>query len=240
MYQVKEIFYSLQGEGVRSGRPAVFCRFSGCNLWSGKQDDKYDAICDFCDTDFITDVKQYSEDELVSAILEAYGDFTPEHKTEFQMADESHSFSDLGGLMWTSMGLLTAPPMAYLIFTGGEPALQLTQSLISKLKEYRIEIAVETNGTMTLPSGIDWVTVSPKAGTTLKILEGQELKLVYPQNNLNPQSYANLKFENFILMPKDEQDLTRNIENTKLTQEFCMNNPSWRMGIQMHKFYNFK
>lgn len=204
MYSIKEIFYSIQGEGFYSGRPAVFCRFSGCNLWSGKEEDRKDAFCSFCDTDFIgtdgTDGGFYENADLLIRKILRY---------------------------W--------PPSdgrRFVVCTGGEPLLQIDDALIDALHEENFEIAVETNGTIAAPAGIDWVCVSPKAHTELVQTGGDELKLVYPQAGVEPEQYASLNFRHFFLQPMDGpggEDATRQ------ALEYALTHPQWRISLQLHK-----
>jgi 7-carboxy-7-deazaguanine synthase (Cx14CxxC type) len=211
-YRIKEIFRSLQGEGMNAGRPAVFLRFSGCNLWSGRAEDRPNVPCPFCDTDFV-------------------GTDGPGGGT-YDTAEEVAS---------AMAALLPCPaprgvsPLA--VVTGGEPALQLDTRLVEELHRGGWEIAIETNGTLALPAGIDWVTVSPKAGTRLVVTAGDEMKLLYPQPGLDPASLENLPFRHFILQPIDNSSLA---ENTRLAINYCLTHPRWRLGIQMHKMLNIK
>ncbi len=205
-YTIKEIFYTLQGEGANAGRPAVFCRFSGCNLWSGREEDRPRAACRFCDTDFVgTDGvgggKFSSPQEVACAVL---------------------------GL-WP-VAAATARP--FVVCTGGEPLLQLDQPLVEAFHAVEIEIAVETNGTQRAPSGLDWVCVSPKAGADLVLRSGQELKLVYPQAGAEPEIYEGLAFRHFFLQPMDGPDVAT---NTQRAIEYCLRNPRWRLSLQTHK-----
>lgn len=206
-YKIKEMYYTLQGEGAQSGRAAVFCRFSGCNLWSGREEDRPKAICQFCDTDFRgTDGVNggvYSADALVSKAREIWGDM--------------------------SQG------KPYVVCTGGEPLLQLDQPLLDQLHEAGFEVGVETNGTVAAPEGLDWICVSPKAGTTLLITAGDELKLVYPQPAAMPELFLQLDFRNFFLQPMDGP-LAR--ENTRAAVDYCLKNPQWRLSVQTHKWLN--
>ena len=202
-YSVKEIFYSIQGEGVHTGRPSVFCRFTGCNLWNGKEEDRNIAKCSFCDTDFIgTDGegggKFIGADKLAQAIIS----------------------------YWSSD---TRP---FVVLTGGEPMLQVDIYLISALKKYGCEIAIETNGTIKVPREIDWICVSPKAGNKIIQTSGDELKLVYPQIGINPSSFEKYAFKNFSLQPMDGE---LKVYNTNLTLEYCKKNPTWRVSLQTHK-----
>lgn len=205
MYHVKEIYYTLQGEGAQTGRAAVFCRFTGCNLWSGHEVDRAAAICTFCDTDFVgTDGpgggRFESADDLASAIAQAW----PE----------------------ASQG----KPLV--VCTGGEPLLQIDHDLIAAVHGNGFEIAIETNGTLSAPSGIDWICVSPKAGSELVLKTGDELKLVYPQAGAMPEKYAELEFKHFFLQPMDGGDRER---NTELAIAYCLEHPQWRLSLQTHK-----
>lgn len=204
-YSVKEIYYTLQGEGANAGRAAVFCRFAGCNLWTGREEDRADAICDFCDTDFVgTDGpgggKFASAGELVDAIL-----------TEWQGGTGSRPL---------------------IVCTGGEPLLQLDVELIDGLHDWGFEIAIETNGTLEAPDGIDWICVSPKAGAPLAQRNGDELKLVFPQKDAPPELFEDLDFKHFFLQPMDGPDKE---ENTRLAIEYCLRKPKWRLSLQTHK-----
>ena len=207
MYSVKEIFYSIQGEGYYSGRPAVFCRFSGCNLWSGKEEDREQALCKFCDTDFV------GKDGINGGF---YG----------SAPELAHKVS----LAWPRKENHRARP--FVVCTGGEPLLQLDAALISELHEAGFEIAVETNGTIPAPLGIDWICVSPKAGVQLVQTGGDELKLAYPQTGLDPQRYAKLNFRHFFLQPMDNVDRE---EATRRTLEYVLAHPKWRISLQLHK-----
>ena len=207
-YKVKEIFYTLQGEGAHAGRPAVFCRFSGCNLWSGREKDRLTAICQFCDTDFrgtngVNGGVFHTADLLARAVAEAW--------------------------LPTGMG------KPYVVCTGGEPALQLDDKLIHALHRSGVEIAIETNGTLPLPEGIDWVCVSPKAGATLQIRKGNELKLVFPQAGAMPELYESLEFDRFYLQPMDG---ILQAVHTQMTVEFCLKNPKWSLSLQTYKIMN--
>lgn len=203
-YAVKEIFKTLQGEGAHAGRAAVFCRFAGCNLWSGREEDRASAICRFCDTDFVgTDGegggKFRNADALVAAIAEAWG---PELRDRF------------------------------IVFTGGEPMLQIDEALIAAAHAAGFECAVETNGTLLPEPGLDWVCVSPKEGADLVAVRGDELKLVYPQPGLLPEAVADLEFTNFWLQPMDGPDAA---ENTAAAVAYCLSHPRWRLSLQTHK-----
>jgi len=211
-YLIKEIFRSLQGEGMNAGRPAVFLRFSGCNLWSGRAEDRSNAPCPFCDTDFVgTDGPGGGAYGTATDVAVAMAALLP-----------SPAFRD-------------ARPLA--VVTGGEPALQLDTRLVEELHLCGWEVAVETNGTLPLPRGIDWVTVSPKAGTRLVVTAGDELKLLYPQPGLDPASLEDLAFRHFILQPIDNSRLA---ENIRLAIDYCLTPPRWRLGIQMHKMLKIK
>ncbi|MGA4421797.1 7-carboxy-7-deazaguanine synthase [Ralstonia nicotianae] len=204
-YSVKEIFYTLQGEGRNAGRPAVFCRFAGCNLWSGREEDRSSAICKFCDTDFVgTD-----------------GDGGGKFPTAESLVDAIEA-------RWSPV----SRDRRFVVLTGGEPLLQVDEDLVSALHERSFVIAVETNGTIAPPAGIDWVCVSPKAGTKLVIRSGQELKLVFPQDGLTPKEFTDLAFDNFYLQPLDD---CRRDGNTASAVEFCLAHPKWNLSIQTHK-----
>jgi len=206
MYSVKEMFYSLQGEGAHTGRTALFCRFTGCNLWSGREQDRSKAVCDFCDTDFVgTD-----------------GGHGGKFDTAEQLAER------LSELWQAPQGRGTP----YVIFTGGEPALQLDKALIDSCHARGFEVAIETNGTRPLPPGIDWVCVSPKADSELVITRGDELKLVYPQPTALPERFSTLQFSHFFLQPMDGP--MREIF-TRDTIQYCLQHPQWRLSLQTHK-----
>jgi 7-carboxy-7-deazaguanine synthase (Cx14CxxC type) len=206
-YSVKECFLTLQGEGGQTGRASVFLRFAGCNLWSGLERDRASAICRFCDTDF------------VGTNGAGGGRFpTPE-----ALARHAASLWDEGG---------ADPAHRHLVCTGGEPLLQLDPPLIAALKAEGFAIAVETNGTLSAPSGIDWVCVSPKANAPLVQTSGQELKLVYPQEGAEPERYAHLDFAQFFLQPMDGPDRAA---NTRAAIAYCLKHPKWRLSVQTHK-----
>ena len=205
-YTVKEIFYTLQGEGAHTGRPAVFCRFTGCNLWTGQEKDRASAICTFCDTDFLgTDGPGGGRFETASELAAA---------VKAQWPRES------GG------------SKPFVVCTGGEPLLQLDGSLLEALHGEGFEVAVETNGTRLPPPGIDWICVSPKAGAELALTRGDELKLVYPQSSALPAKFEDLNFDHFFLQPMDGPD--REL-NTRATLEYCLKHPRWRLSLQTHK-----
>ena len=207
-YKVKEIFYTLQGEGGQSGRPAVFCRFTGCNLWTGREKDRPKAICQFCDTDFI------GIDGLNGG----------KYKTAEELAQKVKS-------LWPN----AAVGKPFVVCTGGEPALQLDKKLIYAFHTEGLEISIETNGTVELPEGIDWICMSPKANTDLVVLKGHELKLVYPQKGAEPERFTHLNFDNFYLQPMDG---IFQKENIQLTVEYCLKNPQWKLSLQTHKILN--
>lgn len=211
-YSVKEIFYSLQGEGFYAGRPAVFCRFAGCNLWSGREADRLNAVCKFCDTDFMgTDGPEGGKFETAGELARKTARLWPHGEN----------------------GLI----QPFVVCTGGEPLLQLDSELIAALHRENFFIAVETNGTILPPAGIDWLCVSPKAGTGLVVRAGHELKLVFPQSGVDPQQFACLDFQHFFLQPLDGPDLR---ENTEQVVEYVLAHPQWRLGLQMHKILNIK
>jgi 7-carboxy-7-deazaguanine synthase len=210
-YAVKEIFYTLQGEGVQTGRAAVFCRFVGCNLWSGHEKDRPNAICKFCDTDFI-------------------GTDGPDGG-KFAVAD---ALADQIERTWQSA---PAPGKKFVVFTGGEPLLQLDRPLIDAMHAREFEIAVETNGTVAAPPGLDWICVSPKAGTKLIQNTGDELKLVFPQAETRPEEFQGLAFRHFFLQPMDGPHRKANTEEAL---RYCLGNPVWRLSLQMHKFVGIR
>jgi 7-carboxy-7-deazaguanine synthase len=204
-YAVKEMFYTLQGEGANAGRPAVFCRFAGCNLWSGREDDRSTAICTFCDTDFVgTDGTGGGKFNTCGALALAIDRFWPTH-------EHRHKF---------------------VVFTGGEPLLQLDVLLIDALHAYGFQIAVETNGTIVPPHGIDWLCVSPKAGSNWIVKQGQELKVVWPQPGWALVDFENLAFDYRYLQPMD--NLYRK-KNTQTCIDQCLADPRWRLSLQTHK-----
>jgi len=204
-YAVKEMFYTLQGGGAQAGRAAVFCRFAGCNLWSGREQDRSDAVCSFCDTDFVG--------------------------TDGQGGGK---FVDAEGLAAAVAALWPQgqPGKPYVVCTGGEPLLQLDEPLIAALHARGFEVAVETNGTQPAPAGLDWICVSPKADAELVLKSGHELKLVYPQPLARPERFEALDFQNFFLQPLDSV-LQR--QHTREAVEYCMAHPQWRLSVQMHK-----
>ena len=205
-YRVKELFATLQGEGANTGRTAVFCRFTGCNLWSGRERHRATAVCQFCDTDFVgTDGP-------------GGGTFaTPEGLADAVVA------------AWPG----PAGSAGFVVCTGGEPLLQLDPPLIDALHERGFTVAVETNGTIEPPAGLDWVCVSPKAAAELVVRSGDELKLVFPQSGADPEAYADLSFDHFFLQPMDGPDRAA---NTELAVSYCLSHPKWRMSLQTHKY----
>jgi 7-carboxy-7-deazaguanine synthase (Cx14CxxC type) len=205
-YAVKEIFYTLQGEGAQAGRAAVFCRFAGCNLWTGREQDRATAICQFCDTDF-ADTNGPGGGKFESAKALAT---TIESK-------------------WPSG---PAPGKRFVVCTGGEPLLQLDAKLIDALHEINFEIAIETNGTIAAPPSLDWICVSPKAGAEFVQKTGDELKLVFPQPGIDPEKLSSLAFRNFFLQPMDGPNRSA---NTELALKYCMEHPRWRLSLQTHK-----
>lgn len=206
-YTVKEIFYTLQGEGANAGRPAVFCRFAGCNLWSGLERDRAEAVCTFCDTDF------------VGIDGPGGGKFAEPKELAAAIAARWPSAGDRGRRL--------------VVCTGGEPLLQLDARLIDALHDAGFEVAVETNGTLAPPPGIDWVCMSPKAEADVVLRAGNELKLVFPQERADPERFEHLEFEHFFLQPMDGPVRE---ENTQLALRYCLANPQWRLSLQTHKF----
>lgn len=222
MYQVKEAFYTLQGEGAQAGRASVFCRFSGCNLWSGRDVDRATAKCTFCDTDFIgTDGINGGKFASAGALAEHIASLWPEQRTIATQHATPRS----------------ATP--YVVFTGGEPLLQLDRALIATLHSYGFEVAVETNGTLAPPPGIDWLCVSPKGRNSLVVTKGDELKLVFPQADAPPEQFASLGFRHFFLQPMDLAPLNQDKTTVAETTAYCMANPQWRLSLQMHKLAGF-
>jgi len=208
MYKIKEIYYTLQGEGAHTGRPAVFCRFSGCNLWTGREDDRDKAICQFCDTDFWgmdgENGGKYSAEALAKKVAEC----------------------------WNGDSKNGTP---YVVCTGGEPLLQLDNKMIEAFHQEGFEVAIETNGTKKIPSGVDWICMSPKAGAELVVSKGHELKLVFPQPGAMPEQFIDLDFEHFFLQPMDGKYTE---QNTAACIQYCLQNPKWRLSLQTHKLLN--
>jgi 7-carboxy-7-deazaguanine synthase len=202
-YAVKEIFLTLQGEGAHAGRAAVFCRFAGCNLWSGREQDRATATCRFCDTDFVgTD----------GTLGGRYG--------------SADALADIIAAQWVGKA------DRYTVLTGGEPLLQLDTALLDALHARGFTVAIETNGTIEPPEGVDWICVSPKAGTEIVVRRGQELKLVYPQTGARPEDFAGLAFERFSLQPMDGSNVA---DNTARVVDYCLRHPQWRLSLQTHK-----
>jgi 7-carboxy-7-deazaguanine synthase len=210
-YTVKEIFYTLQGEGAHTGRAAVFCRFAGCNLWTGREQDRATAICDFCDTDFVgigPDGGRFdTPQQLASAVATA----------------------------WPSVRVGVGQP--YVVCTGGEPLLQLDHTAIAALQAQGFQVAVESNGTRPAPRTLDWICISPKARATLVQTSGDELKLVYPQKDAPPERFASLDFRHFYLQPMDGPDLEA---NTRAAVAYCLAHPRWQLSIQTHKLLGLR
>jgi 7-carboxy-7-deazaguanine synthase len=204
-YTVKEIYYTLQGEGGQAGRAAVFCRFTGCNLWSGREEDRDSAVCRFCDTDFIgTDGPGGGRFATAEALAEAVAGLWPQPRT--------------------------GRPLV--VCTGGEPLLQLDEALVAAFHALGFEVAVETNGTQPAPDGLDWICVSPKAAADVVLTAGTELKLVFPQADAMPDRFESLAFQHFFLQPMDGPEVKR---NTALAIEYCLAHPQWRLSVQTHK-----
>ena len=208
-YAVKEIFYTLQGEGGQAGRPAVFCRFAGCNLWSGLERDRATAQCRFCDTDFVgTDGQnggKFADAEALAVAIAA----------QWPKAEPGAD--------------------ALVVFTGGEPCLQLDAALLDAISAQGFETAIETNGTLPVPTQIDWICVSPKPESTLVQQAGHELKFVYPQETLSPEQFEHLDFEHFFLQPMDVDDEAMRWHNIQTAIAYCLQNPQWRLSLQTHK-----
>jgi len=206
-YAVKEIFHTLQGEGAHTGRVAVLCRFAGCNLWTGREQDRSGAICRFCDTDF----------------RGADGENGGKYQNAAELADRIAA-------TWPTRAGERATP--FVVCTGGEPLLQLDQALIAALHAHGFQVAVETNGTQPAPPGLDWVCVSPKANAALTVRSGNELKLVYPQADAPPERFGHLAFDHFFLQPMDGPE---RLENRRRCLDYCMTHPRWRLSLQIHK-----
>ena len=203
-YSIKELFLTIQGEGYNSGKTAVFCRFSGCNLWNGKQASKKSSVCNFCDTDFVgingINGGKYNLDALIKKICS----------------------------LWTAKS-----KDKFIVLTGGEPLLQVDLRLIKELKKNNFYIALETNGTIIPPKGINWICVSPKIGSNMLLKNGNEIKVIYPQTNLNLKYFEKLEFEHFYIQPLDNLKIKR---NTKMAISYVLNNPKWKLSIQSHKY----
>ena len=210
MYSVKEIFHTLQGEGANAGTPAVFLRFAGCNLWSGREQDRATAVCRFCDTEFVgTDGTGGGKFDSAAVLAQAVAAHWPAHASSGR----------------------------FVVCTGGEPLLQLDEPLVAALHGKGFRIAIETNGTLAAPPGVDWTCVSPKAGAALVQSRGNELKLVYPQPGAEPERYAEMEFEHFFLQPMDGP---HRVENTRLAADYCMRHPGWRLSLQVHKLIGIR
>lgn len=207
-YRLKEIFYTLQGEGAHAGRPAVFARFTSCNLWTGRERDRHRAICQFCDTDFVG--------------VDGPGG------GRFRTPD---ALADAIARTWTGQQHAAAEP--YVVCTGGEPLLQLDAAAIAALHARGFTVAVETNGTQPAPDGLDWICVSPKSGAPLVLTDGDELKLVFPQDGAPPDNFEHLRFRRFLLQPMDGPDQEK---NTRLAIKYCLAHPQWRLSLQTHKY----
>ena len=207
-YRIKEIYFTQQGEGKNTGKDFVFVRFAGCNLWSGKEKHRASAICKFCDTDF------YGTDGVNGGIYE-----TKDLVTKIKS-------------LWISKD-----SEIRVVLTGGEPLLQVDDSLITALKKANIYIAIETNGTLKAPKGIDWICMSPKANTDIQLTEGSEIKVIFPQENLDPADFNNMNFSNYYIQPMDSKDYE---ENVSKSVEFCMQNSSWRLSLQTHKILGIR
>ena len=210
-YKVKEIYYTLQGEGANAGRPAVFCRFTGCNLWSGLNADRSRALCQFCDTDFVgTDGPGGGEFESATKLASRVSDAWPDNDFVTQR---------------------------FVVLTGGEPLMQVDDEIVQALHDLGFEVGVETNGTIRPPTGIDWVCVSPKHGAKCVIRSGHELKFVFPQDGDDPARYEGLDFQHFYLQPMDGPQKERNVD---LAVEYCLQNPKWRLSLQTHKLIGLR
>ncbi len=211
-YAIKEIYYTLQGEGANTGRPAVFCRFAGCNLWSGLESDRNAAVCQFCDTDFVgTNGTNGGRYEDAAQLADAVNACWPAHAN--------------------------GKSKKLVVCTGGEPLLQLDDQAVTAMHGHGFEVAVETNGTRLAPQGIDWICVSPKVGAECVLRTGNELKLVYPQTGGEPDQYASLDFDRFFLQPMDGPELQRNMA---LAVEYCMQHPQWELSVQTHKLVGIR
>lgn len=212
-YRVKEIFYSLQGEGAQTGRPSIFCRFSKCNLWNGREDSRADAVCNFCDTDFVGTNGQNG------------GTFSCDELTSFLSS------------MWPSNS--STPP--YIVFTGGEPALQLDEALVEACHTCGFEVAIETNGTLPLPAGIDWICLSPKGKSDVILDTCNELKLVYPQADALPERFEHVQAQHYYLQPManpGDNEISTSVtrDRVKATINYCLTHPHWKLSLQTHKW----
>jgi 7-carboxy-7-deazaguanine synthase (Cx14CxxC type) len=214
-YSVKEIFYTLQGEGARTGRPAVFLRFAGCNLWTGQEQDRATSVCKFCDTEFVgtdgTGGGKFADATSLASAVKA------------QWPSRGQSYEGGG--------------TPYVVCTGGEPLLQLDDPLIAALHDQGFEIAIETNGTLEPPAGLDWICVSPKADAQQVLKGGDELKLIFPQENGEPEKYAGQDFRHFFLQPMDSPEREA---NTRAAMDYCLKHPQWRLSLQTHKLLGIR
>jgi 7-carboxy-7-deazaguanine synthase (Cx14CxxC type) len=222
-YAVKEIYYTLQGEGARTGRAAVFCRFAGCNLWSGHEADRQAAVCPFCDTDFV------GTDGPGGGMFDAPADLLVELVAAWTGGGGGAPGEGAESEAAVAPGQATRP---YVVFTGGEPLLQLDSPLIAACHAAGFEVGVETNGTRPAPAGVDWLTVSPKAGAPLALRSGNELKLAFPQPGLAPDTLLGLDFGHYFLQPIDGPERER---NTRAAVAYCLAHPRWRLSLQLHK-----
>ena len=209
-YTVKEIFFTLQGEGFHTGRAAVFCRFAGCNLWTGREEDRATAVCSFCDTDFVGVAADGGRFASPGALADVISSLWPKDSNE---------------------------KSRFVVCTGGEPLLQLDERLIAALHERGFQIAIETNGTRLPPAGVDWICVSPKARANLALTNGSELKLVYPQEGAEPERYEGLAFDHFFLQPMDGPALA---DNTRAAVRYCKQHPRWKLSLQTHKILGIR
>ncbi len=204
-YSVKEIYYTIQGEGYHSGRPAIFCRFSGCNLWSGREEDRENAICQFCDTNF------------------------------WGTDGENGGKYDLDALVDKIYSLWPRGDDLFVVFTGGEPALQLDAALVEAIHNRQGKVAIETNGTLDLPNNIDWICMSPKADTDILIRKGNEIKIIYPQEGIDPKDFELMDFDHYYIQPMDNTEWSG---NTLSALNYCKNNAPWKLSVQTHKYLN--
>jgi len=214
-YRIKEIFYTLQGEGMQAGRPAVFCRFASCNLWTGRERDRHRAICQFCDTDFV------GTDGPDGGVFRAADDLAAGVEARWLAGPDG----DAPGAQ------------RYVVCTGGEPLLQLDAEAVAALHRRGFEVAIETNGTCEAPAGIDWICMSPKAGAPVRLRAGDELKLVFPQPGAPPEQFEALRFRHFLLQPMDGPALAA---NTRAAVEYCLAHPRWRLSLQTHKLLGIR
>lgn len=204
MYSIKEMYYTIQGEGFHSGRPAVFCRFSGCNLWSGREEDRSKAICQFCDTNFWgTDGKDGGKYELKDLVAKIKSLFPANRKDPF------------------------------VVCTGGEPSLQVDDTLVKALQDEGFEVAIETNGTKPVPASLDWICMSPKAGSEIVLTKGDEIKIVVPQEGIDPKDFETMDFKHFYIQAMESEDWTANIEHAV---DYVMHHPKWKLSVQTHKY----